>query len=432
MMNLYISCALGLETVLGKELKHVDFPLSARGAGFCETETDLAGTYYLLRNLRTAERVFLLVGSLKARNFTDLFEALYALPWEQYIPEDHGLRIDKIRLNHAPFRSIPDIQALSQKAICSRLCQRHKILRLRNDVYMHNIRLLVDGETVKVLLDLSGAPLHQRGWRLEGGTAPLKETVAAGMLLEASWKRKYPLWNPFCGSGTIALEALSFAYNLPPNLYRDFALKHLLIKDAEKDARVLEELKSEIAQDIRVRIKASDLDARVLDLAKANFERFIKVYVRDDNSGLEASLRASLVFEQADVLDFAWTEKNIQEAFVEEAGLILANPPYGERLGDQALVSQLHGALREVRRLLKLWSLELITSQNEAEKDFQASPRWKKSLRNGKSEAYLYFYDSFSDSGKATVFQKSQGNKYGKRAAPDNNKALSMGRERRG
>jgi putative N6-adenine-specific DNA methylase len=206
-------CAAGAEKALSNELKKMDLQVLDAGYGRVRFHADIAGLYRALMGLRTADRVLLEVGAFEARDFDALFEGAGSFPWETLIPAEMGLTVVKVRCNRSQLKAETSIQAVVHKAVAERLCDKNKLARLPEGPQLPEggaaeLRAYVEKDMVSLLLDLSGEPLFKRGYRMEGGMAPLRETTAAALLLLSGWKRKYPLYDPFCGSGTILTEAL--------------------------------------------------------------------------------------------------------------------------------------------------------------------------------------------------------------------------------
>lgn len=393
-MRLYVSCALGMEKALGQELRHGNFQSLAHGPGFQETSGGSREALFLLRTLRCAERVFLVLAEFEARDFDQLYDGVYRIPWEDYLHQDQGLVVEKVRLHQSRITSVPHIQSMTQKAAFSRLCRSYGLRSVDLSGYCHQVRVLAHGETVRILLDLSGDALHLRGWRTKSGVAPLKETIAAGMILSAAWKRKYPLWDAFCGSGTLALEALSFAWDLPVHPQRKFALHRLRIHENRSDQLLKDELRSGIATTARVRIHASDIDAGMVSLARENLERFLALQGLD--SELAGQIRQSVSFGTGHATRLRHLA-GMDPAASGEPGLVVANPPYGERLGDEPEVRRLYREFRDLREHFPAWALSVITTWDDLDHVMETHAEWVKEVRNGSSAAWLYLFQSFAE-----------------------------------
>ena len=197
------------------------------GFGRVRFRSGLAGLYRALMALRTVDRLFLEASVFSARDFDGLFEGARAVPWEEYIGRDMGLAVDKVRSSRSALRAETSIQAVVHKAAAERLCGVYGVNRLPDAGKMARLRVYVEKDRVSLLLDLCGEPLFKRGYRQEGGAAPLRETVAAALLQLSLWRRKFPLYDPFCGSGTILAEAALYAWDAAPGLGRRFALGDL-------------------------------------------------------------------------------------------------------------------------------------------------------------------------------------------------------------
>lgn len=390
MYRFYLSCALGAEQALGRELRHMAFPVEAQGPGFMETRGGLREALFLLRSLRCAERVFVILADEEARDFDQLFEIVHRIPWEDWLHPDQGLTIAKVRVHKSPLASVPAIQSIVQKAAFSRICRSFGLRSVELSGYCHQVRVLSQGNRARILLDLSGDALHMRGWRTRSGVAPLKETVAASMVIMNGWKRKFPLWDAFTGSGTLALEALAFAWNLPSHPSRKFALHRLKIHQNRVDQLLKDELKAGIQRDARVRISASDLDPSMTALAQANLVRLRDLHELDPE--LASAITGSVRFSTRNALD-PWTPSEAMDP--SEQGIVLANPPYGERIGDREGVERLYRSLGRIRTGLPGWTLSAITTWDNLDHLMEVRASWVRPVRNGTSEAWVYAFPPF-------------------------------------
>jgi 23S rRNA G2445 N2-methylase RlmL len=223
--------------------------------------------------LRAADRVLLEAACFPAGDFDALFEGAREVPWEAYIPRGMGLTVSKVRANRSRLMAETSIQAVVHKAAAGRLCEHLRLARLPELGKKADLRVYIEKDQVSLLLDLSGAPLFKRGYRTGGGIAPLRETTAAALLLLANWRRKYPLWDPFCGSGTIAIEAALYAWDMAPGLGRTFALQDMVIADPALERMIRKELLAKVDFGRTIRIYGSDVDERAVATAKANLLR---------------------------------------------------------------------------------------------------------------------------------------------------------------
>lgn len=210
-------CAVGAEKVVSNELRKLNLKVDDSLYGRVRFRADITGLYRALIGLRAADRVLLEIANFKAADFDALFEGAAAASWERIVPKGMGLKVAKVRSNRSQLKAETSIQAIVHKAAAQRLCGKYKINRLPefsqgSPVKTAEARVYVEKDMVSLLVDLSGKPLFKRGYRSEGGAAPLRETTAASLLLLSGWKRKFPLYDPFCGSGTILIEAAMYAW----------------------------------------------------------------------------------------------------------------------------------------------------------------------------------------------------------------------------
>ena len=215
MNTLVALCAVGAEKILGNEIKRLGFKLSPSDAVKVPGRVTFFGDDDALFKanlcLRTADRVFLQLAEFDADNFDLLFDGIYSVPWQNYFRKDTRVVVDKIRIYKSRLDSEHTVQSMAQKAIYKKLGDVWRMSSMPESGLESDVRIYIDNDRVFVLLDLSGEPLHKRGYRTDGGLAPMRETTAAVLLQYMLWRRKTPLYDPFCGSGTIPIEALLYA-----------------------------------------------------------------------------------------------------------------------------------------------------------------------------------------------------------------------------
>ena len=235
MNTLVALCAIGAEKILGNEIKKLGYSLKDMGGSRpLGRVTFLGDDGALFRSnlcLRTADRVYLQLASYKAEDFDALFDSVYSIPWQDFFYKDVRVVVDKVRSHKSRLSSEHSIQGVVHKAIYTKLGDVWRIHTMPESGARSDVRIYIENDVVTVLLDLSGVPLHRRGYRRDGGIAPIRETMAAVLLQLMNWRRKTPLHDPFCGSGTIASEAMLYAYNVAPGFGRRFALENLSIYD---------------------------------------------------------------------------------------------------------------------------------------------------------------------------------------------------------
>ncbi|MDR2435640.1 MAG: class I SAM-dependent RNA methyltransferase [Treponema sp.] len=384
-------CAVGAEKVVSNELRKLDLKVLDSLFGRVRFKADTAGLYRSLMGLRAADRVLLEAGFFRADDFDALFEGAAAFPWERLVPKGMGLRVVKVRTNRSHLMAETSIQAVVHKAAAERLCRHYKLARLSDEGAAAEVRVYVEKDMVSLLVDLSGEPLFKRGYRSEGGTAPLRETTAAAMLLLSGWKRKFPLYDPFCGSGTILIEAAMYAWDMAPGLNRRFSLSGLLIGDLKIEESVRRELRDRINFNRVIRIAGSDGESRAVSIAQSNIERLgdlaeAKVPVR----GIRfAGQREMPGLPRLKALPMA----RARPPFAEEAGFIITNPPYGKRLGDRAAAERTYGEMAALREGFPGWKLALITDHPGFESFFGKKAESCREISNGAIPSYFFQYD---------------------------------------
>jgi putative N6-adenine-specific DNA methylase len=387
-------CALGAEKVVSNELRKLNFKILDAAHGRVRFYSDLAGLYRALMSLRTADRLLLECGRFPARDFDELFAGTEAIAWETLIPPGMGLAVAKVRSGRSVLRAETSIQAVVHKAAAQRLCRAYKISRLPSDSESGgkektaSLRVYIDKDMAQILLDLSGEPLFKRGYRSEGGAAPLRETTAASLLFLSGWKRKFPLYDPFCGSGTIAIEASLYAWDMAPNLGRSFALSSLAIGDSKLEAGIRSELLGRIDTNRTIRIAGSDADARAVSLAESNARRAY------DLARGEEPQRGIRIKEQFPFMpDFSVLPMTKARASAPE-GFIITNPPYGKRMGQRPVSEALYRDMNVLKDRFPGWKLAVISDHPGFESHFGKQADSVRKITNGAIDSYFYEFES--------------------------------------
>lgn len=391
MNTLVALCAIGAEKILGNEIKHLGYKLVSNAPGRVTFLGDDDSIFKANLCLRTTDRIFLQVASYEALDFDSLYDGAYSVPWQDYLKKDSKIVVDKVRTYKSKLNSEHSIQGMVHKAIYSKLGDIWHIANFPESGEEHDIRVYVDENTVLLMLDLSGLPLHKRGYRTDGGIAPLRETTAAVLLQEMMWRRKTPLHDPFCGSGTIAIEAALYAYNVAPGFGRLFALESLAFYDEQRATEIKNEEAGKIRTDVEVRITGSDLDAKAIERAKMNAEHACVMVGRTLKSiGNDAHvLRPDFV--QADF-------KTLSAPYPE--GLILCNPPYGERLGEEEEVTQLYKDMNSLWTDFPEWEFGVITSNPNFLQQIGKKPCMTKKIKAGNLDTVFYIYKKLQNQKK--------------------------------
>lgn len=357
--KLVATAASGIEALVGKEIKDLGYECQVEnGKVFFEgTEKDIAKTNLWLR---TADRVKIIVGEFDAYEFDELFEKTKALPWEDLLPMDANFPVAGKSIKSKLY-SVSDCQALVKKAIVDRLSEvYHRNTRLPETGSLYQLEVALLKDKVTLTLDTTGPSLFKRGYRTAKGGAPLKENMAAALVQLTNWRKDRPFYDPVCGSGTIVIEAALIGHNIAPGSNRSFSCEEWEWFDQSVFEEVRAEAEAAVDHDIELDIMGTDIDGTMIDIAKVNAD--------------EAGVGSSITFKQMQLADFT-TEK--------EYGVILANPPYGERLGEEEEVQKLYKQMGQVYRPLKTWSKYIITSDLDFEKHYGERATKKRKLYNG-------------------------------------------------
>ncbi|AEB29742.1 putative methylase with RNA interaction domain [Carnobacterium sp. 17-4] len=364
--QLVATAASGIEALVGKEIKALGYDCQVEnGKVFFEgTEKDIAKTNLWLR---TADRVKIIVGEFDAYEFDELFEKTKALPWEDLLPMDANFPVAGKSIKSKLY-SVSDCQAIVKKAIVNRLSEvYHRNTRLPETGALYQLEVALLKDKVTLTLDTTGPSLFKRGYRSAKGGAPLKENMAAALVQLTNWRKDRPFYDPVCGSGTIVIEAALIGHNIAPGSNRSFSCEEWEWFDQSVFEEVRTEAEAAVDHDIELDIMGSDIDGTMIEIAKENAN--------------EAGVGSSITFKQMQVADFT-TEK--------EYGVILANPPYGERLGEENEVHYLYKQMGQVYRPLKTWSKYIITSDLAFETFYGERATKKRKLYNGALRTDLF------------------------------------------
>ena len=362
-----VPCLFGVEGLAADELRRLGVKdVSAENGRvlFTGTSADIARVNI---NLRTGERVLLLLGTFEARTFEALFEGVKAIRWEDYIPENGAFPVKGHCLNSV-LHSVPDCQRIIKKAAAERLKLRSGSDWLKETGAKYQIQFAIMNDTVSVCLDTTGAGLHKRGYRPVGAAAPLRETLAAAMVKIARYRGREQFCDPFCGSGTIPIEAALAALNRAPGLNRKFDAQNWLWLDGNVWNQAREE-----ARDKEYRgsydIWGGDIDPQCVELSRENARRAgVSEYVR---------------FERAEAAEFTRDTSG---------GLIVTNPPYGERVMEHAEAERIYKKFGAAVRSLDGWKMYILSSHTEFERTFGRKAVKKRKLYNGMIKCDLHMY----------------------------------------
>ena len=369
MIQFVIPCLLGLEGPIAEELRD----MQAQDVRAENGRVLFSGGEELLARAnicsRFAERIQILVGSFPAHTFEELFQGTKALPWEEWIPKEDAFPVKGYSINSALF-SVSDCQAIIKKAVVERLKSRYKLEWFPETGPVHQIQFSIMKDQVSLLIDTSGYGLHKRGYRLQAAGAPLKETLAAALCCVSRLRPYHTLYDPMCGSGTIAIEGALMAMQIAPGRNRHFSAERWENLDPSVWNRERERARDLEKRECDFFCYASDIDADVLELARANAER----------AGVADVIR----FYQADVRAFRPQT---------ERGTLICNPPYGEWLLDISEAEQLYREMGRVFVPRRGWSYSIISPSETFEKSFGRKADKRRKLYNGmiKCDLYMYF-----------------------------------------
>lgn len=367
--QLAVPCLLGLEGPVADELKK----MGADGVQAQNGRVVFDGSQEMLARanlcLRFGERVQVLMGTFSARSFEELFQGVKALPWEAWIGKQDSFPVTGSCLN-SKLASVPDCQSIVKKAVVERLKKKYSLEWFEETGSQHRIRFLIMKDEVSVLLDTSGAPLHKRGYRAESAEAPIRETLAAAMAYLSRVRHDANFIDPFCGSGTILIEAALFARNIAPGLNRSFAAQEWDCLDQNIWKREKERARSLEIKDATFRAKGYDIDPSAVALSQQNAAK----------AGVADCIRV----QTRSVADFR------EEG---EFGCVICNPPYGERLLDLRQAEELYRTMGKVFQPRAGWSYSIITPDEMFEDCFGRKAARRRKLYNGmiRCQYYMYF-----------------------------------------
>lgn len=367
--TLIATAAMGLESIVAKEVKDLGYECQVENGKviFQGDETAIARANMWLR---TADRVKILVGEFNAYSFDELFERTKALPWESFLPVDAEFPVQGKSVKSKLY-SVPDCQAIVKKAIVEKLKTAYKKTSWLDETGpLFKIEVAIHKDKASLTLDTSGQGLHKRGYRVGQGDAPLKETLAAALIQLTTWNPDRPFVDPFCGSGTIAIEAALIGQNIAPGFNREFLSEAWPMMDGDVWDRTRMEAEDQANYDQPLEILGTDIDHRMIAIAKEN--------------AIEAGLGDLVKFKQMQVKDFT------SEL---EYGVIVGNPPYGERLGDRKEVELMYREMGQAFSKLDTWSIYMMTSLEHFEECYGKKATKKRKLFNGfiRTDYYQYW-----------------------------------------
>ncbi|MGM9552419.1 MAG: class I SAM-dependent RNA methyltransferase [Clostridia bacterium] len=366
-MTLTVPCPLGTESITAHGIRQLGYDSEVKD-GSVSFEGDEEAIALSNVNLRSGERVLIKMGEFKALTFTELFDNVKNIPWEDFIGRNDTFPVKGYSLKSKLF-SVPDCQSIIKKAVVQRLSEKYNISWFEETGPVYRIQFSIMKDIVTVFIDTTGAPLYKRGYRAEGVLAPLRETLAFSMIDISRWRGDRPFIDPFCGSGTIPIEAAMYALNIAPGKNRHFEcekwdmFKNNIFKDAREEAIDNEK------RDEKVEIYGSDIDSDAIGLSIANAKK----------AGVGDKIR----FFRSDVKDV--------KAFSGK-GIVMCNPPYGERLMDKKSVERLYHVMGRKFTEFENASKLILTSFENFEKFYGMDADKKRKLYNGMLKCNLYMY----------------------------------------
>jgi putative N6-adenine-specific DNA methylase len=361
------TAAFGLESIVVRELKKLgyeDLAVENGRISFTGDERDVARCNIWLR---TADRVLIEVARFNTIDFEDLFQGTLKVPWENIVPNDGKMHITGKTVRSKLF-SLSACQSVVKKAVIEAMKRKYGPSEFPETGPVYKIEVSLINDVASLTIDTTGPGLHKRGYRQDAGEAPLRETLAAGIVLLSGWKPDRVLADPLCGSGTIAIEAALIGKNIAPGLKRSFVSETWWQIPEPIWSSVREEAREQI-NDISFQILASDIDALVLRKARGNAER--------------AGVSDLIAFQKLSVDEFR-SRKNY--------GYIICNPPYGERLSETNEVEELYRTMGQTFSQLDRWSFFILTAHSGFQQSFGKKATRNRKLYNGMIQCYLYEY----------------------------------------
>lgn len=367
--ELYAPCHFGMEAVLKREIIDIGYEISKVEDGrvyfFGDDEAIVRANLWL----RTTERVLINVGSFKADTYDELFEKTKAIDWSEYLTKDAKFWVSKASSVKSKLFSPSDIQSIVKKAIVEKMKSIYNISWFQEDGAEYPLRVSIYKDVVTLGLDTTGVSLHKRGYRTKVAKAPITETLAAALIMLTPWKKDRILIDPFCGSGTFAIEAAMMAMNMAPGLNREFLSQNWEnMINRKLWYELIDEAREEVDEDVRPDIQAYDIDEAVLKAAREN----------------AANAGVSIHIQKRDVSELTHAKKY---------GFIITNPPYGERLEDKESLPPLYKTLGERFKALDNWSLYMITSYEDCEKYIGRKANKNRKVYNGMIKTYFYQFE---------------------------------------
>ena len=367
-IQLIATCLFGLEKMLGEEIDALGLKRIDTMDGRVTFEGELADIPRANIYLRTAERVYIKMGDFSATSFEELFEGTKNIPWETFIGKNDAFPVKGHAIKSALY-SVPDCQSIVKKAMVDRLSSVYGIKWFEENETKFQIEFFIFKDVATLMIDTSGVPLHKRGYRPAAGAAPLRETLGAAIAMSTRPRDNVLLWDPFCGSGTIVIEAAMMMKNIAPGLGRHFAAESFgfIPEEAWKNTKI--EARQKILFNSEFEAFGSDIDEEVLEYARANASR----------AGVDDAIK----FFKADA-------RKIEKP--DRRGTLVCNPPYGERLMTEREVERLYAEMGKTFAKFDPWQMYILTSCESFQRHFGRRADKIRKLYNGMIPCNLYQY----------------------------------------
>ena len=367
--QLIATASSGIEALVGKELRRLGYDTRVEN-GRVRFEGNMADVLTTNIWLRTADRIKIVMGEFDAKTFDELFEQTKRLPWDELLPLDANFPVEG-KSHRSQLHNVPTVQAITKKAIAEKMMAvYHRRTNLPETGNLYPLEVAINKDHVLLTLDTTGESLFKRGYRRDKGGAPLKENMAAALVLLAHWFPDNPFVDPVCGSGTIPIEAALIGHNIAPGVNRSFVCEqwtNLVPEGLPDDIR--DQADSKADYDVELEIHGYDIDQNMIEIAQRNSQA--------------AGLTHDITFKQLAVKDWHTDQIN---------GVIVANPPYGERLGDKETVHELYRQMGELYRPMTTWSKYILTADLEFERYYGAPATKRRKLYNGALRTDLFQY----------------------------------------
>lgn len=368
-MEILVTSAFGLEAVVKRELEKLGYENPKAINGKVHITGDLKDVACLNVNLRAGDRVLLKLAEFSAVTFDQLFNETAKIPFEKYIKKDAKVRMDGNCVK-SKLGAIKTSGGIIKKSIMQRLSRVYNEFLYETGEVVTVVFNIVE-DVVTISLDTSGDGLHKRGYRVLNYTAPLKETLGAGLIMLTYYNKSKVFADPFCGSGTLPIEACLYALNIAPNKNRHFAFENFACFKSEILDEVIKEAESKEIKDFTPKIYASDINPEAVELAR----------IHAKNAGVEEFIN----FEVKDMRNFFSTE---------EYGVMVSNPPYGDRIGDKETIGTLYADFGKMVKNLPNWNVYVLTDNKLLEKYFNKPADKKRKLFNANIECTYYSFPS--------------------------------------